>query len=116
MGAARVTVLQELPWFFAGGARLEALEEVSSGLCHIRAGLGALAYSQKVLPVETACSLMRGRQGEATTSSEAWVRVCEDTFGHEDTHRTVRARRLAMEIVTLVQSQTGSLSRALERA
>lgn len=84
VAAAKLTLLQELPWCVAGSARREALDGVMAQLAAARAACERPALVQKVLPVEVACIVMRGDTRTALASASAWAKECAAYFGEED--------------------------------
>lgn len=114
---AKLTLLQELPWYGSGCARTEALEMAATHLASSRRCLGEAAYAQKLAGAEAVCAAMRGQGDGAMEAAEAWAQECQVVFKRED-ERNTRASRLIRELVKTQESlsQAGAARSATKHA
>lgn len=98
--AAKLALLQEMPWAAAGSARVEVLDATTAKIKVARIGiqaLGAAAIAQKVTPLEVSCAVMRGDVTVALNSAQLWARNCQRCFG-DDAAVTHAASQLVTEL------------------
>lgn len=67
--AAKLTLLEELPWFVAGGARAEAVNAVHQWLADARAA----GRDAEVLPAESICAALMGDTEGALRLARRWA-------------------------------------------
>jgi len=106
--AAKLALLQELPWFITGAARDDALKSASERALKARQGLGEKVAAQKIAPVEIVCSAMRGDAPAAQATAEKWWKHCMTSFGDEDSC-TRCARQLEGELRLGPQASAGNV-------
>eukprot|EP00746_Dinoflagellata_sp_MGD_P091625 gnl/MRDRNA2_/MRDRNA2_36302_c0_seq1.p1 gnl/MRDRNA2_/MRDRNA2_36302_c0~~gnl/MRDRNA2_/MRDRNA2_36302_c0_seq1.p1 ORF type:complete len:698 (-),score=144.19 gnl/MRDRNA2_/MRDRNA2_36302_c0_seq1:5-2098(-) len=106
--AAKLALLQEIPWAAAGSARVEVLDATSEKTKVAQNGiraLGAAALAQKVTPLEVSCAVLRGDVSAALSCAQLWSRNCQRCFGDRNT-MTQAAFQLVNELKA--QSEAGS--------
>lgn len=89
--SAKLTLLQELPWFLMGSPRPEALASVVEQLSSARQHFSAAAEAQKVAPVELVCITMQGDLVTACGCAAAWASHCQVIYGEEECGKSGRA-------------------------
>jgi hypothetical protein len=109
---AKLCLVQELPWYAAGSARSEVLEEAWAQLESARHGMCVAAALQKVTALQVVCAAMKGDVGAARDQAESWVDQCTAAFG-SDVHLTVCARQLVQELTTQSKPNPQVLQKSL---
>jgi len=113
--AAKLSLVQELPWHDAGSARAPALQQAAESLAAAHEGLRHAELLQKVAPLEVVCAAMRGEVQEALAHGEAWAQECSVSFG-EDSELAQNARHFMKELILATPGASESQPcRALQR-
>lgn len=112
---AKLSLVQELPWYLAGSSRSHVVQEAADHLIAARRGLGCAAVLQKIMPLEVICAVMQGEINVALAHAESWAQGCSASFGC-NTDLTYCAQQLVEELQSAQYSKDAQSGRSFQQA